>query len=111
MSLKSKMHLITSELKTINESEERIKMYASELNELNPLKVGDEYIVTGYSHHGKTIVAEKIFVSDRSRNNVEFSAKEPVYFMAIGRVKKKNGELGSYSGEHKIFIDVLMEGE
>ncbi len=108
MSVKNELHCIEVELKSIEESQERIKLYASELNKLNPLKVGQELVVTGYSHQGKTLVAERIFVSDQRGYDVEVSAQEPVYFSAVGAVKKKNGELGVYSGVHNIELSELV---
>lgn len=108
MSIKSEMHCIQVEAQSIKESQERIKTYASELNKLNPLSVGQELVVTGYSHQGKTLVAEKVFVSDSREKDVEITANEAVYFSAIGKVKKKGGELGLYSGIHNIKITDLI---
>lgn len=108
MSIKSEIHCINVEVQSIKESQERIKSYAAELNKLNPLSVGQELIVTGYSHQGKILVAERIFVSDSREKDVEVTASEAVYFSAIGKVKKKSGELGVYSGIHNIKIADLM---
>lgn len=105
MSIKNEMHCINLEVALIKESQERIKSYAAELNKLNPLKVGQELVANGWSHRGKTLVVDKVFISDSNEQNVEITANEAVYFSAIGRVKKKNGELGVYSGIHNININ------
>lgn len=108
MSIKNEMHCINVELSSIKESRGRIKLYVAELNKLNPLTIGQELTVNGCSHYGKVLVAEKFFVSDSMGNDAEFTAKEPVCFTAIGRVKKQCGELGVYSGAHSIKITDLL---
>lgn len=106
--IEAELRVINLELNSIKESQERIKSYAAELNKLNPLSVGQELAVMGYSHRGKTLVAEKVFVSDSREKDVEITASEAVYFSAIGRVKKQNGDLGVHSGIHNIKIADLI---
>jgi hypothetical protein len=108
MSIKSALHLIKVEVQSIKESQDRIKSYAAELNKLNPLGVGQELVVNGFSHHGKILVAEKVFVSDPRERDIENTANEAVYFSAVGKVKKKDGQLGQYSGIHNIKITDLI---
>gem|GEM_PF-4990381 len=109
MSIKSEMHCINTELASIAESQERIKMYALELNKLNPLSVGQELVVNGWSHTGKTLIAERVYVADSQGKDVSITAKEPVHFTAVGKVKKKDGSLGCYDGFHNIKISQLLD--
>ena len=101
MTIRSAIHLIDVEVKSIKESEERIKLYAAELNEFNPFIAGQELVVNGcYSHQGKTLVVEKFFVSDFRGMDVEVTAGEPLNFTATCKVKKKDGNLSVYNGVH-----------
>ncbi|NOH26200.1 hypothetical protein F0267_25885 [Vibrio coralliilyticus] len=109
MSIKSEMQCIGLELASIAESQDRIKAYALELNKLNPLSVGQELVVNGWSHAGKTLVSERVYVSDSQGNDVSVTAKEPVNFTAVGKVKRKDGSLGSYDGFHSIKIAKLVD--
>ena len=111
MSIKTEMQCIGIELAIIKECQERMKTYILELNKLNPLKIGQDLIVNGYSHIGKTLVAEKVFVSDRRGNDAAYSSEKPVNFTATGTVKKKDGSLGSYVGVHEIKIEDLINQE
>ena len=78
------MDVINSELAAIEESKSRIKKHAAKLNEINPLSLGQELVVNGYSHSGKTIVVDKVFVSDRQGKDVTVTANMPVNFTATG---------------------------
>ncbi|HDM8060997.1 hypothetical protein [Vibrio harveyi] len=109
MSIKSEMHCIKAELVSIIESQERIKSYVTELNKHNPLAVGQELVVNGWSHDGKLMIAEKVFVSDHQGKDASLTAKEPINFTAVGTVKRKDGSLGSYTGVHNIKIETLGE--
>ena len=104
MSIKTEIQCIGLELTAIKESEKRMKSYILELNKLNPLAIGQDLIVNDYSHHGKTIVARDVFVSDSMGRNAAFTANEPINFTAVGAVKKKDGSPGSYTGVHSVSI-------
>ena len=58
-----------------------------------PVKVGDEVEVNDYSFKGKTIVVDNVFLKKDYRG---------IYFVAIGHIKKKGGELGAKSGKRLI---------
>ncbi|MDE5179170.1 hypothetical protein [Vibrio fluvialis] len=105
MSVKSTMHGIYAELASIEESQDRIRAYALELNKHNPLSVGQELVVNGLSHAGKRMVAEKVYVSDRQGNDVSVTADAPIHFTAVGTVKRQDGSLGSYTGFHNVKIE------
>ena len=98
------MDVIHSELAAIEESKNRIKKHVAKLNEINPLSLGQELVVNGYSHSGKTIVVDKVFVSDRQGKDVTVTANMPVNFTATGPVKRVDGSLGSYIGVHNVSI-------
>ena len=110
MSIKEKMKNINNELVKIEHAQGKIRALAVELNKLNPLSVGQELIVNSYSHNGKILVAEKVFVSDLCGHDVAITANEPYCFTAHGAVKKKDGSLGSYTGVHDIRIKDLLAG-
>jgi len=109
MSINNELQRIEKELKAIKESEDKIKNYASQLNKLNPLKIGQDLIVNASSHQGKTLRAERVFVSDYKGANIEFTGGKPVYFSAVGKVKKVNGELGIYDGAHNILLSSFSD--
>ena len=50
MSVNSELRCINLELASIKESQERIKSYVRELNKYNPLTVGEDLLVNGWSH-------------------------------------------------------------
>ncbi len=108
MTIKSELRAIKKEVEIIKESQDRIKCYANELNKLNPLIVGQELIVNGWSHHGKTIVVDKVFVSDSRGRDASETGGEVVSFTAIGKVKKRNGDLGVYSGVYRVKVEDLI---
>jgi hypothetical protein len=105
MSIKSEMHCINAELASISESQERIKAYALELNKHNPLSVGQDLVVNGWSHDGKQMIAEKVYVSDSQGKDASLTANAPINFTAVGTVKRKDGSLGSYIGIHNVKIE------
>ena len=102
------MKCIGIELATIEENKKRLRSYVLELGKLNPLSIGQELIVNGWSHQGKTLVAERVFVSDSQGRDAAFTATKPVFFTASGTVKKKDGSLGCYVGVHNIAIKDLI---
>ena len=75
------------------------KLLASELKhhkayicqQHHPLKIGDEVVVNDWSHKGKEIVVDRVWLHDDFFNKYDFRAS--------GKVKKKDGSLGKQIGE------------
>ena len=110
MSIETEMRVISMELTTIEEAQERIKSYAEELNKYNPFSVGEELIGNDWSHIGKPFIVDTVFVANQSNDPIGFnSGYQVTYFTAHGYVKKKDGSLSCYTTTRNISINKLLE--
>ena len=97
MSIKSTLHLITSEVGHIKESKGRIKLYSEGLNELNPFSIGDKLIGNGWTHEGKPFLVDKLYVENSLNKDMDFDQNsDPAYFVARGFVINKDGKMSTY---------------
>ena len=104
MSIKSELQAIDLELKSIEESKDRIKLYKKELNKHNPFSFGQELEGNdSYSHNGKKFVVDSTFVSSQSSSVFRVNLFDlPKFFVASGKNIKKDGSIGVQSVQRSI---------
>lgn len=94
MGIKQEMQVITADIKLIDESKSRIKLYLGELNKHNPFSAGETLIGNDFRHQGKKFIVDKTYVGvgNYTKKNAEHNLGElPTCFIAEGGVLKKNG--------------------
>lgn len=93
--IKSELQVIDLELKSIEESKQRIKGYIEELNKHNPFKVGEKLVGNDSTHYNKEFIVDRVYIAGSFRKEAERNLdKRPAYFCAEGYVLKKDKSLG-----------------
>jgi hypothetical protein len=107
MDIKSELTAIGLELKSIEESKDRIRDYAKEINKRNPFSMREILEGNDFRHNGKKFIADKFYVGNSSRKDIELHPDtKPVYFIAEGIVLKKGGEKSVYRTTRAVEIEI-----
>ena len=110
MSIKAKLHLIESELKHIKESQDRMAGYTIELNDLSPFTIGDKLLGNDHSNFGKSFIVDELSVSYCSSSMFRPNpSRMPKYFIASGRIVKKDKTIGVKVTRRTIMISDVIE--
>ena len=75
----------------VKEAQEAVSKHRKVMTKHCAVRLGDEVVCNGYSHIGKTIVVDRVWLYDLLRSKYQFRAS--------GKIKKKDGTLGSQVGE------------
>ena len=90
--------------KQTDEIGERIRLLFKEwVESYCPIKIGDVVVGNDYSHKGKNIKVERIYVSDHLFHGVKWAVKWK--WVASGPVLLKNGNPGRQYARYAIAID------
>lgn len=101
------------EIITINRNKRIFKN--NEINQFNPMSIGDKAIGNESSYNGKEFLIDSVFVG--SINKIDLNClemfpinidKDPVYFIASGRLVKRDNSLSHYRTSRVIRIDSIL---
>ena len=104
MSIESEFNSIKEEFKSFGQTGINLQFSFTRLNNLNPLKVGQEIEDDEWTTPPKIIVIDKTFLADEQGKNVFESMRPPFFFVGTGQIKGSDKR-----SEHYISIETYIE--